>query len=187
MAILLINSAEPEVRNFVEPIENILRKNSTNYITVEYGNLLITKVEDFDSVIISGSPQGDDIIESHQPFFQWIKTFKKPILGICAGHHIIGYMFGAAIYNSQEIECGEIEINVLKPSPIFNNLSNTFKGIAMHNDSISVPEGFELIASTQTCNNQAMKKRDLDWYTLQFHPEIENPEIILNFIDLIYK
>lgn len=187
MKILLINSAEPHIREFVAPIEEIVKQAGKSHQLLEYRQLINHPIEKYSGVIISGSPQGDDIIESHQPYFQWIKNFNKPILGICAGHHIIGYMYGSVIYSSKEIEKGEIDIEIKSDVPIFKGYHRRFKGHAMHNDSISVPEGFEIIASTSVCNNQAMKKVDKEWYTLQFHPEIANHKIIENFLNLVEK
>ncbi|MDA3930378.1 MAG: gamma-glutamyl-gamma-aminobutyrate hydrolase family protein [Prolixibacteraceae bacterium] len=185
MKLLLINSAEPTIRKFITPLEEISKEMSIHFDVLEYQKLSSQVVNKYDGVIISGSPQGDDIIESHQAYFKWLKDFEKPILGICAGHHIVGYLFGAEIYRSKEIESGEIEINIIKKVSLFEGYKSKFKGIAMHNDSISVPDGFELIASTKTCMNEAMKKQDREWYTLQFHPEIQNHPIIINFINLV--
>ena len=52
----------------------------------------------------------------------------------------------------------------------------------MHNDSITVPIDFELLATSETCVNQLMKNKYKPLYTSQFHPEYYNPELIENFI-----
>lgn len=185
MKLLLVNCAEPKIRKFISPLEKITGAQKIAYQTVEYRALTDFDIDNFSGVIISGSPQGDDIILSHQPYFKWLKNYTKPVLGICAGHHIIGVMYGAKVFSSMEIENGEVEIIIQQKVKIFEGFENTFYAETMHNDSISVPKGFELIASTKTCINEAMKKNDRDWFTLQFHPEINNPEIIINFINLV--
>ena len=132
--------------------------------------------------ILTGSPQGNDIVEHHLPYFQWIKNFRQPVLGICAGHHITGFMYGAELLRSKEPESGDFEVEVIKSDPIFTGLGNKMKVKQMHNDSITLPDEFELLASSATCKNQMMKHKKKSLYTCQFHPEFYNQDLIKNFI-----
>ncbi|MDD4193192.1 MAG: hypothetical protein PHI28_17790, partial [Mangrovibacterium sp.] len=104
MKILLINSAEPGITEFTESIKGILKGPGRSVETVGYRDCFATRFELYDGVLISGSPQGDDIIEHHQPYFQWIRNCSKPVLGICAGHHVTGYLYGARHLRSEEPE-----------------------------------------------------------------------------------
>ena len=141
----------------------------------------------FDGVILSGSPQGNDIVEHHSGYFKWIKTYEKPVFGICAGHHITGFLFGSKILRSVEPESGDFEVEIVKQDPIFEGLSATIKVKQMHNDSISLPEKFELLATSETCKVQLMKHKKYPLYTCQFHPEFYNIRLIQNFIKLCNK
>ncbi|HKJ41187.1 MAG TPA: hypothetical protein VKA27_03795 [Sunxiuqinia sp.] len=58
MKTLVINSAEPDVMEFAENLQRIIRQRN-----------ITREVIKFDGVLISGSPQGDDIVEHHQPYF----------------------------------------------------------------------------------------------------------------------
>lgn len=187
MKLLLINSAEKELTQFIDPIIAILEKEGIACDVLHYAELLKIDKQSYDGFIISGSPQGDDIIESHQAYFSWIKDDYRPVLGICAGHHIIGYMFGATIIRSLERESGIIKVEIKKEHPVFKGLDKRFEARAMHNDAISLPDGFELLASGPACPNEAMMKSDRPWITLQFHPEIMNHSIIVNFIRMVQK
>ena len=85
--ILIVNNAEPGIREFAEPIEQLISDTGSTYTFIEYTACAKTNLNEFDGVILTGSPQGDDIVEHHAPYFYWIKDFENPILGICAGHH----------------------------------------------------------------------------------------------------
>ena len=105
LKILIINNAKPEILEFVKPIEKIITATGSTFITINYSETLEFNFEKVDGAVLTGSPQGDDIIEHHAPYFQWIKTFEKPILGICAGHHITGFLYGSEILRGKEPEC----------------------------------------------------------------------------------
>ena len=184
MKILIINSAEAGINDFTNPIKEIIEKgNNTVYIT-EYQDDFTKKVEEYDGVIISGSPQGDDIVEHHQTWFEWVKTYNKPVLGICAGHHIIGFMYGATYLRSLEPESGIVPIRIVKQDAIFGNIPEIFDAMQMHNDSITLPDGFIHLAKSEVCFNQVMKHANRPVYTFQFHPEFINHQIIHNFVGI---
>jgi GMP synthase (glutamine-hydrolysing) len=182
--ILLVNNAEPGITEFAEPIEKIISELDSSFQFIEYEDCIDFNFSEFDGAILSGSPQGDDIVEHHLPYFKWVKDFERPILGICAGHHITGFMYGSKILRSKEPESGDFEVEILKEDPLFEDLSETFKVKQMHNDSVTLPDDFELLATSTTCKNQLMKHKTKLLYTCQFHPEFYNHQLIRNFINL---
>lgn len=187
MKILIINSAEANIREFVIPIEEILHTAQFDTQTIDYKESSSTDPEAYDGIIISGSPQGDDIVEHHQPYFQWLKTTEKPVLGICAGHHITGFLFGSTYLRSVEPESGDCPVEIIREDPLFDGLPKKLLVRQIHNDSITLPDQFIHLAQSATCFNQAMRHKSKPLYTLQFHPEFLNPEIILNFISICKK
>ena len=69
----------------------------------------------FTGVVISGAPILLTEIDP-APYLQklsWIKTYQKPILGICFGHQLIGLLHGARIAKMKEDRDFQ-EIEVLK-------------------------------------------------------------------------
>ena len=149
---------------------------------LEYAEAPEFNYEKFDSILMSGSPQGDDIAEHHVSYFQWLKETRKPVLGICAGHHITGCLFGSELLRSKEPESGEFNIELLTDDPLFNGLPKTIKVKQMHNDSVTLPENFVMLATSKTCKNQLMKHKNKPLYTCQFHPEFYNKDLIGNFL-----
>ncbi len=182
--ILIVNNAEPGIREFAEPIEKIIREVNSTSTFIEYKQCLNFDFTSFDGAILTGSPRGDDIVEHHLPYFKWIKTFGKPVFGICAGHHIVGFMYGSKLLRSEEPESGNFEVSIVKNDPILKGLSNPFLVKQMHNDSVTLPQNFELLATTKTCKNQLMKHKSSPIYSSQFHPEFYNHDLIKNFIKL---
>ncbi len=182
--ILIVNNAEPGIREFAAPIEKIVTAAGARPHFMEYADCMNTDLHAFDGIVLTGSPQGDDIVAHHAPFFQWIKHCEKPVLGICAGHHITGYLYGAELLRSQEPESGDFEVTITREDPLFKGLPKTITVRQMHNDSITLPEDFELLATSSTCKNQLMKHKNKPLYTSQFHPEFYNQHLIQNFIHL---
>jgi len=181
---LIVNNAEAGITEFVQPVQRILEQAGFLSEIAEYRDCHAIRVEEYDGVILSGSPRGDDIVEHHQPYFQWIKIYEKPVFGICAGHHIAGCLYGAKYLRGEEAERGQMAVAILKDDPVFKGLSRQFSVQQMHNDSITLPVGFIHLAQSETCFNQAMRHAGKPLYTVQFHPEYLNPEILLNFAGL---
>lgn len=182
--ILIVNNAEPGIKEFAAPIEQLVLDAGSTPDFIEYAACADINLTEFDGIILTGSPQGDDIVEHHAPFFRWIKDFEKPVLGICAGHHVTGYLYGSELLRSQEPESGDFEVEIVKTDPLFKNLPQKFTVKQMHNDSITLPNDFELLLTSASCKNQLMKHKNKPLYSCQFHPEYFNHQLILNYISL---
>ncbi len=185
--VLIINNAEPGIDEFTNNILYALHEFEVSSTTINYHECHTIKLETYDGIILSGSPQGDDIVAHHLPYFQWIKTYNKPVFGICAGHHITGALYHAELFRSKEPESGAIEIEILVEDPITFNLPKKMEVKQMHNDSVSLPKGFILLATSKTCRNQLMKHNNKPLYTCQFHPEYYNIEFFRNFVEIVKK
>jgi GMP synthase (glutamine-hydrolysing) len=182
--ILIVNNAEQGIKEFAEPIIEIINQSGAQCQFIEYEECPSYHFKGFDAIVLTGSPQGDDIVEHHLPYFKWIKKINLPVLGICAGHHIVGYLYGSEILRSVEPESGDYEVEIVKHDPIFDGMAAILKVKQMHNDSVTLPDSFELLATSKICKNQMMKHKFKPIYTTQFHPEFYNHKLIQNFISL---
>jgi len=182
--ILIINSAEKGITEFVEPIHSIVDSAGYTYDSIEYSDIPATDVSRYTGVVISGSPRGDDIVDHHLPFFKWIKDCKVPVFGFCAGHHITGVLYGASLIRDTEKEVGDFPIYIDRADPIFNGFSEPIIVRQNHHDSITLPETFVLLAHSDRCGVSMMRHPTFPIYTSQFHPEILNPPMILNFLKI---
>lgn len=185
--ILIVNNAERGITEFTRPLEKIVSDAGFTFETIEYTDIPGIEFEKADGILLSGSPQGDDIVKHHLPWFHWLKSCKKPVLGICAGHHITGYLFGAELLRSQEPESGDFLVEILEDDALFAELPQKITVKQMHNDSISLPPNFQLLATSPTCHNQLMKHRAHPIYSCQFHPEFYNHQLIRNFLRIVVK
>ncbi|MCK5055952.1 MAG: hypothetical protein KAT34_04815 [Candidatus Aminicenantes bacterium] len=181
---LIINNAEKGISEFCEPIEKILHEAKIPCKTIEYQETLAADMGNYQGIILSGSPRGNDIADHHQPYSQWIKTCNRPVFGMCAGHHIVGRLYGAGLLRSVEKEIGDFFVEINHGDPIFDGMADRFLTRQNHHDSITLPKEFILLAHSEVCKVEAIKHRVLPIYTTQFHPEISNPEMILNFIKI---
>ena len=112
---------------------------------------------------------------------------RLPMLGICFGHQIIGMHFGAKISKGEERR-GDEEIEILKPSKLFMDINE--KVIIQqeaHFEEITLPEKFQLLATSRRTNNEAMEHKEKPIWGTQFHPEVSGKigqKIIKNFLSL---
>ena len=76
--ILVVNNAGPGITEFTKPVEKIIHAVGSSSVFIEYVDCLNFNFNEFDGAILSGSPQGDDIVEHHLPYFLWIQNFNIP-------------------------------------------------------------------------------------------------------------
>lgn len=183
MRILIVNSAEKEISRFTVPIEDILKRRAIQCGVIQYSDLLKTDVDTYDGIVVSASPHGNDIVEPHQKYYRWVKSSAVPLFGICAGHQIIGRLFRANLIRGKEKEIGSHYVEIDRQDPVFRGYENRFLVEQAHNDSITLPDDFVLLAHSEKCRVQVMRHKSRPIYTTQFHAEISNEELILNFID----
>lgn len=142
----------------------------------------------FDGIIISGAPIliTEVNMETYIHAFSWLKTFEKPVLGICFGHQIIGLLHGAFASRQKEDRDWQT-IEQCNESPIFDKLPYEFEMMEDHCECISVPPNFKLIAVSDACVNEAMQHQTKAIYGVQFHPEVSGNQgflIIENFVNI---
>jgi len=179
MKVLLINSAELKERGFIDPICDALIETGVETNVKEYKEIS----DDFDfniynAVIISASPKGDNVnFEDRLRSFNWVKTTKLPVLGICAGHQFIGVLFGGELIRDRESEDGILTVQIKEADPIFEECGGELKVEQHHNDSVTLPINFKLLADSQRCKVQAIRHKERPLYGLQWHVERSNPAI----------
>ncbi len=110
-----------------------------------------------------------------------------PILGICYGMQLMTHILGGTVSRADMREYGTLPVNINNASPLFSGFGNTNECLMSHTDFVSkVPEGFEVIGSTNNCPTAAMQNLEKKFYGIQFHPEVNNTvngtNIIRNFL-----
>jgi len=169
--ILIINLNKYKLHDleFIKPIADLLNK----FKIIHYKNIKQKDIDSADKIIIAGtSLKNNDYLEDLNKF-NWIKNYKKPILGICSGMQILALINGAKLKESLEI--GQTQIKITKQDPLIKDI---YKIYSLHQFSTTLPKGFISLARSDKCI-QAIKKDN--HCGLLFHPEVFNKNLIKDF------
>lgn len=143
--------------------------------------------ESVKGVILSGSPFSVRDAKAPQADLSSIKG-KLPLLGICYGAQYLAYKFGGDVNASIAREYGRATLTVTDPqSTLMGGISEKSQVWMSHGDTIAkLPEGAEVIASTDDVENAAFHIKGEDTYGVQFHPEVyhtaEGTAMLANFV-----
>jgi GMP synthase (glutamine-hydrolysing) len=139
--------------------------------------------------------------------YRIIRDSQLPILGICGGLQLIAMAHGAALGPMRRLQEGEADPNpgfacgyfkewgfvpmrIQKPDPLFECLGQAPVFLEAHYwDVKGMPPGFELLASSDACRIQAIRRTGQLVYGTQFHPEayIAGEEDFQNWlVNLVY-
>ena len=121
---------------------------------------------------------------------EYIDKADFPILGICAGMQFMATHFGGSTGPAVRAEFGRTRLYVDEEDQLFRGVPREFDVWGSHNDEVkTVPEGFEVLAHSDTCRVEAMCSSKRPLYAVQFHPEVENTEfgteIFRNFLKAV--
>ena len=144
-------------------------------------------------IILSGGPSS--VYEAGSPqlpdsFFKLIIEEKIPVLGICYGHHQIIHVLGGKIEAHDSKEYGKTNLEIIEPNLLLDSLEEKEVVWMSHGDQVKfLPEGFQVLAKTDTCPIAAYGNDKKKIYGVQFHPEVvhtpKGNQILDNFIDKI--
>lgn len=143
-------------------------------------------------IVFSGGPSS--VYEEHIPVFNSaIMSLDIPILGLCYGHQLMAQEYGGKVAKAEVGEFGiahlravEADGTVCPESPLFAGISLPAQVWMSHQDAIvSLPAGFEVIASTKDCPYAALQNPAKKRWSLQCHIEVkdtpEGDRILENF------
>ncbi|MGD0994267.1 MAG: gamma-glutamyl-gamma-aminobutyrate hydrolase family protein [Candidatus Bathyarchaeia archaeon] len=162
--------------------------------------------KDVDCVVISGSA-ARIVNPSHRHMFEGvvnlIKTCNLPILGICYGHQLLCWAFGAKVGSLPQPVFDQFEkVRVVDVDEIFAGFAkhNTIQLSESHYDYVLKESldaaGFLLLADSASCEVEAVKHKSKPFYGVQFHPEriankkethFEGHKVIENFYRSVVK
>jgi GMP synthase (glutamine-hydrolysing) len=134
------------------------------------------------SVFAKGAPRPDKAI-----FEMGI-----PVLGICYGIQLMGFMLDGKVSKSTHREYGHGVLKIKKPGRLFSGLPKSLRVWNSHGDRlIALPPGFRAIGTTENSEYAAVEDIKRNFYGIQFHPEVfhteHGVEVIRNFIVEVCK
>ncbi|HEY0654646.1 MAG TPA: glutamine-hydrolyzing GMP synthase [Chryseosolibacter sp.] len=137
-------------------------------------------------VILSGSPCS--VRDQNAPNVD-MKGFKNlPVLGVCYGAQLIAHQNGGKVMPSTAREYGRAKLSTVDHhTPLLKEISLDTQVWMSHADTImSIPDNFDVIASTSSVAIAAFKVKDENVWGIQFHPEVthttEGKNLLRNFV-----
>lgn len=124
-----------------------------------------TSIEDIKSknpkgIIFTGGPNsvyGDGAPRVDKEIFE----LGVPVLGICYGHQLTAYTLGGKVESPEIREYGKTEVKINNKSELFKGINEIDQSWMSHTDYVSqIPEGFEIIATTDQCPVAAMENKE---------------------------
>ncbi len=110
-----------------------------------------------------------------------------PVLGICYGMQLGCQHLGGEVRGAESAEYGRTHLQIRRRDALLAHLPDSAVVWMSHGDAVrSLPDDFEVLASTPTCPLAAVRHRTRPFWGLQFHPEVthtpEGGRILRNFL-----
>ena len=137
-------------------------------------------------IILSGSPSS--VRDQGFPDVDLNLFGKIPVLGVCYGAQLIAHKSGGTVLPSQMREYGRAKLTTVDHhNELLKEISIDSQVWMSHADTISsIPEKFEIIASTPSVKIAAFKLKGEKLWGIQFHPEVthtlEGKNLLRNFV-----
>ncbi|MEO0896979.1 MAG: glutamine-hydrolyzing GMP synthase [Bacteroidota bacterium] len=142
--------------------------------------------DDLAGIILSGGPCS--VNDEGAPNMDLDALIGKiPVLAICYGAQLIAKTYQGRVETSSKREYGRAMFKRNQEQGIFEAMDQDSQVWMSHGDTIlELPEGYELMGSTDSVKNAAFAHVDKQVYALQFHPEVthslQGDRIIRNFL-----
>lgn len=187
MRILVLDNYDSFVYNLVHGLHELGYGENTEIVRND--KIALKDIERFDKILLSPGPGIPDeagimkeVIKEYGP--------TKSILGICLGHQAIAEVYGAKLYNLQEVLHGVNGTLTSHDDELFSGLPSTFDIAHYHSWCVepnSVKAPLKLIAEDSRGLVMGVAHKDFDVKGLQFHPESiltkEGIKIIKNWVE----
>ncbi|WP_296574295.1 glutamine-hydrolyzing GMP synthase [Phreatobacter sp.] len=143
-------------------------------------------------VILSGGPAS--VTEDFSPRApQLIFDEKLPVFGICYGEQTMAEQLGGKVEAGHHREFGRAFLDVKKSSKLFEGVwepGSRHQVWMSHGDRVTrLPEGFEVVATSDNAPYAAIADEARNYYAVQFHPEVvhtpDGAKLIQNFVHRI--
>jgi GMP synthase (glutamine-hydrolysing) len=177
--ILIVNVCSDKLSylEFVKPVEDIVEKAGAESFTRHFLSLNHHDMSRTQKVIICGTALKDFKYLDSSRKFAWINESQRPILGICAGMQILAKRFNGRIIERTRI--GRYKVKIVRKNSVASK--DEFYSYFLNSKAVEPTEDFETLGESGNLKC-IVKHKDRRLYGCLFHPEVLNPEIIINFL-----
>ncbi len=127
-------------------------------------------------LILSGGPSSVFAKDAPMPDSK-IFDLGVPVLGICYGIQLMGYLLKGRVAKSEHREYGHGTLTIKKAGRLFAGLPKKLQVWNSHGDRlVRLPPGFAAIGTTENSEFAAIEDRARNFYGIQFHPEVFHTE-----------
>jgi GMP synthase (glutamine-hydrolysing) len=132
-------------------------------------------------IILSGGPESvtaDETLKAPDYVFE----MSLPVLGICYGMQTMALQLGGEVEVSDKHEFGYARVTLVNESQLLDGIEDETSGEERmldvwmsHGDMVTaLPQGFQQLAKTDSCEFAAMSDESRHFYGVQFHPEVNH-------------
>ena len=182
--VMVLQHVAWEVLGSLDPL---LKQNGFRIRYVNFGRTpeLVPNLEKYEGLIILGGPMSVNDTKRFPHLSLEIKLIEQalkediPILGICLGAQLMAKALGAKIKKMpvQEIGWYPVQVNRQGASDrILSPIKNSQRLFHWHGDTFEMPKGCHSLASSEICENQALRVSKKA-YGFQFHLEVDEKMI----------
>lgn len=138
---------------------------------------VLPELTELSGVVLMGGPMDAGDVETfpalglERQLVSAAITAQLPVLGVCLGRQIISLALGAKINYGATREIGVAPVRATGELSALDDVDV----VHWHTDNASLPDGAELLASTDNCPNQAFRLGSA--LSIQFHLELNQPLI----------
>lgn len=142
---------------------------------------------DVKGVILSGSPFSVRDKDAPRPNFSGI-IGTLPVLGVCYGAQLLAFENGGTVEPAPSREYGRAILQIVKPEDdLLKGLPSPTQVWMSHGDTITtIPDNYEVIASTDNVRVAAFHIESEQTWGIQFHPEVyhstDGKQLLQNFV-----
>lgn len=190
--VLIIDNYDSFVYNIAQYIAEL----GAMPIVVRNDEISVKGIErmDPDKIIISPGPGTPEKKSDVGVSIDVVRHLGKhtPILGVCLGHQVIGYVFGAKIRRARTIMHGKIDtVEIVNQTPIFANMPKRFRATRYNSLVIDNTPAELVVDAISLTDGEIMSIHHVEYpiYGVQFHPESIGTDygktILKNFLDLV--
>ena len=135
------------------------------------------------ALILSGGPSS--VYEQGSPSMDpQILELGVPILGICYGFQTLAHALGGQVDNSGKREYGATDLSLKSSGVLLEDQPKSQVCWMSHGDQVvKAPEGFEVLASTETTPVAAFESVEKKIFGVQWHPEVKHSEYGQNVLE----